>query len=206
MAWWAPSGFEQMVQTGPRPFTTVADSRLYKGVMLMTAIVGTIAAVVALFVTTNDRTEVAPVEPTAQPHTTTSVPSPANTAPIPPEVTSPSIDLVGDVPAVYLGRWVGTIDQDQLIGENSKYPAQLHIVGGVLAETVGTSSYPTLDCDADLVLVEASQARLLVEEKLRTTGTCIDDTLITLTPGADGTLNYAFTQPTRGEGVLRRAP
>ena len=199
-----------MVQSESHPCTTVADSqgdsRLYKGVMLVTALVGAIAAVVALFVTAKGRTEVSPIEPTAQPSTTTSVPAPANTVPITPEVTSPPIDLVGDVPAVYLGRWVGTIDQDQVVGENSIYPARLHIVGGVLAEKVGTSSYPTLECDADLVLVEASQARLLVEEKLRTKGTCVDDILITLTPGTDGTLKYAFTQPADGGGVLRRGP
>ncbi|MGH3912643.1 MAG: hypothetical protein ACRDTC_04435 [Pseudonocardiaceae bacterium] len=184
----------------------MADSRLYKGLMLVTAVVGAIAAVAALFITANDRAEVSPVESTVQPPTTTSVPPPANTAPIAPEVTSPPIDLVGDVPAVYLGRWVGTIDQDQLVGENSKYPTRLHIVGGVLAETVGTSSYPTLDCDADLVLVEASPMRLLVQERLRSRGTCVDDILIALTPGADGTLKFTFTQPSDGGGVLRRSP
>lgn len=182
------------------------DSRLYKSVMLVTAIVGAIAAVVALFVTADDRTKVSPVEPTAQPPTKALVPQPANTMSLTPEVTSPPIGLVGDVPAVYLGRWVGTINQDQLLGEDSKYPARLHIVGGVLAETVGTSSYPTLDCAADLVLVEASQARLVVEEKLRTKGTCVDDVLITLTPGSDGTLKLAFTKPIGGGGVLRRVP
>jgi hypothetical protein len=182
------------------------DARLYKGVMLVTAVVGAITAVAALFVTADDRTEVPPVGRTAQPSTTIAAPPPANTVPIAPEVTSPPVGSVGDVPAVYLGRWVGTIDQDQLVGENSLYPARIHIVGGVLAETVGTSSYPTLECDGDLVLVDASPARLVVEEKLRTRGTCVDDVSLTLTPGADGTLTLAFTDPTDGGGVLRRAP
>lgn len=189
---------------------TVANShghsRIYMGVTLAVGIVGAVAAVLALFVVPEGSTiQPSQVEPTS-PSPTTGTASPSaspRTMIAAPEVTPPPPVLVGDVPVLYVGNWVGTIDQQQLVGSDSTYPARLHVVGGVLGEVVGSSSYPTLECHADLLLVEASEARLVVEEKLRTTGMCLDNVLITLNPSSDGTLRYAVASADAA-GVVRR--
>ncbi|WP_329240567.1 serine/threonine protein kinase [Actinoallomurus sp. NBC_01490] len=106
----------------------------------------------------------------------------------------------GDVPAKFLGKWHGSVDQEDSL--NSPYPVVLTLTQGRVGTVVGRSSYPTLRCGGELKLTKASTGRLMVEEHI-TTGqaNCVDDTVITLRYRTGRRVDYSFSDPT-GHGLL----
>ncbi|PAZ14961.1 hypothetical protein CLM62_16465 [Streptomyces sp. SA15] len=101
----------------------------------------------------------------------------------------------------YQGTWRGSVKQ----GESDTYPVKVNYKGGAIGETVATVEYPTLECSGNWVLVSQTGQALEVKEQI-TEGksNCVGVVTITLTPSADGTLQYAVDSPERARATLRR--
>jgi hypothetical protein len=95
----------------------------------------------------------------------------------------------GGVPMQFIGTWSGTGSQSDQPGE---WTIEAIIVGGP-AEQVGTISYPSLECGGVLLFRGVRDGALEVVEDI-TYGQCVDQGIITLTPGGDARLRFDWRQ------------
>ncbi|MCM3925635.1 serine/threonine protein kinase, partial [Frankia sp. AiPs1] len=111
----------------------------------------------------------------------------------------------GALPAGMIGRWRGTVAQDQV-----SYPAELTLTGGRVGATLGRSWNTRDGCAADLRLIDVDGAEAHVAERLTAgAGVCAANELDVLVLHADGTLGYDYPASpfsAGGHAVLRRVP
>ncbi|MFF3328361.1 cutinase family protein [Streptomyces sp. NPDC002888] len=111
------------------------------------------------------------------------------------------VDITKAEPAFrYEGTWRGTVKQ----GESKTYPVKVNYKGGAIGETVATVEYPTLKCSGNWVLTSHTGQGITVKEQITEGKTNCADVTVTLTPSADGTLQYAFEPHEGGRATLRR--
>lgn len=84
-------------------------------------------------------------------------------------------------------QWIGTLTQNR-----NPFPVRISLRRGFVGENVGTADYPTLHCSGRLVLVSASEAKLVVQLQIKVSVESCDDEdhMINLTKRPDGTLEY----------------
>lgn len=89
-----------------------------------------------------------------------------------------------------LGTWEGLGVQG-----SDTWPLSVTITGGSPGTVVGTSTYPTLNCGGNLVLVSSAPGHLTLTEQLTYNGSrmCADQGTITLDLQSDGTLAFTWT-------------
>lgn len=102
---------------------------------------------------------------------------------------------VDSVPAAFHGTWRGTAVNQQ----GARFPVQVTFQSG---RTTATVLYPPpTGCNGTLTLTEGTQSRLSMA--LRIGQPCTDGGAVTVTPQADGSLDYAWAK--QGTGLRYRA-
>ncbi len=111
----------------------------------------------------------------------------------------------GDLPAGMIGRWRGTVAQDE-----ASYPAELILAGGRVGETLGSNRNTRDGCAADLELLSVRGAEARFAERLTAGGVaCVANAVDVLVLRTDGTLDYDYPASLivpGGHAVLRRVP
>lgn len=100
---------------------------------------------------------------------------------------------IGSRPAVampieFSGRWVGVVAQT----DAGTWTADLTLRGGSVNSVIGTSSYPTLNCNGTVTLLGVEDELIHVMETITedSEDTCADRVPITLAGASDGILDY----------------
>jgi eukaryotic-like serine/threonine-protein kinase len=134
-------------------------------------------------------------------------PSPTASA-LPPSVSTlaPAANLHAVVPASYVGVWKGTLSQAQILD----YPVILTIRAGKGGSVVGSTSYPTLGCDASLTLLDTSSTSMTLDEETTSNGgPCAAQATLTISLTQNRRLSFTGTGKTEAESttaVLTRSP
>ena len=108
-----------------------------------------------------------------------------------------------DVDSRFLGTWSGPVDQTN----TRDYSVNLTITGGARGEKVGQSAYPELDCSGELILLDHSADRIVVQEEIiKGVGNCDTYVQVTLIHRADGKISYFFRDvSSTGRALLTRS-
>jgi hypothetical protein len=103
-----------------------------------------------------------------------------------------------DVPGAILGSWTGTITQQN--PPIPPYAFKVTILQGAIGSTIATGYYTGDSCRVHWTLLSADANRIVVNEVVHS-GTCFNNTKVTLTAQGDGSLNYDFENG-NGRGIL----
>jgi hypothetical protein len=98
---------------------------------------------------------------------------------------------IGDTPRGFVGTWSGLAKTASSKGTSTSLIISL--VGGKLAETVGTAEYGTWECTADMTLITASKESLKLQLEFPEEDDCAEG-IITLTLRDADDLHYRYEE------------
>lgn len=94
----------------------------------------------------------------------------------------------GTVPDRFLGTWVGSVKNRSSV---SPYPVRITLTPGSLGQRFGTSEYVTLQCSGYLILSNATDSELIIQENIQSgQNNCVNAVPVTLTANSDESLEY----------------